>query len=268
MSSLIQRRRLIRAPARQARTLAVLRRLNLTTGLRLCLDAGDEYSYLSGQSWLDRSSGAHDFFLGADVDATITDPTFTGNPGSRSKETYFAHDGGDYFTYDTTNETWMNSLHKDNAVFTLLMWAYLTSVTSVRMAGMASASTSTGIMWGTSVGGLLNQSIFTGSGTAGAFNGAAVPLNSWALLGWSHNEAVGASGAISFVSGVPTFATSTYTTPSASDGTSTMKIGGRGDGANNVPSGSRIAMFSAWDVALTSAQLAAYFQATRGRFGV
>lgn len=255
---------LARVPA-----ITVLKRLGLTNGLKLCLDAGDAASYTSGQSWLDRSGNGHDFFLGADGAATATDPTFTGTPGGLSSGEYFAHDGGDYFTYDTANEAWMDNIHKDNAIFTLMMWVYLASVTSARISGTASATTGVGYMWGTTAGGLLNQSIFTGLGTAAAFNGSAVPVNTWALLGWSHNEAVGANGAISFVSGVSTLATATYTTPSAAAATSIMKIGARGDGAAPLANGGRTGEAFVWEgVSLTSPQMMSVLNAMRGRYGV
>jgi hypothetical protein len=251
--------------------LTILQGLGLTASLQLCLDAGDALSYSSGQSWLDRSGGGHDFFRGADGSATTTDPNFNGSPGGASRTEYFTFDGGDYFTYDTTNAAWMNRLHKDNAAFTIAMWVHLSSVSSIRVFGTAAATTEVGIYWGTTAGGLLNHVVVNGSGTAArSFNGGtAVPTDEWAFLAWSLNEATGANGASSYVNGAETLATSTYTSPSASDATYSTKIGANGSVSGRLPSGSRMAAAIAWEgVALSKAQLDSIYSATRGRFGV
>jgi hypothetical protein len=66
---------------------------------------------------------------------------------------------------------------------------------------------------------------------------------------------------------VETFA-SAYTTPSASNAGNTFQIGARG-GAENFPNGNRLAMAMAWEgVALSHAQVMAFFRATLRRFGV
>lgn len=62
--------------------LAAITRLNLSSGLKLCLDAGDAASYPgTGQSWLDVSGQANNFFLGANNTVTTDDPSFSGTPG-------------------------------------------------------------------------------------------------------------------------------------------------------------------------------------------
>ena len=44
--------------------ITMLRRLGLTNGLKLCLDAGDANSYTSGEPWLDTSGNGYDFNRG------------------------------------------------------------------------------------------------------------------------------------------------------------------------------------------------------------
>src|SRR5688572_18803052 len=83
----------------------------LTSNLQLCVDSGDALSYPgSGQKFLDRSGNGYDFFLGVDGTVESTDPTFTGEVGTG--KAYWALDGTAFFTYDTTNETWMQNIHK------------------------------------------------------------------------------------------------------------------------------------------------------------
>ena len=101
---------------------------SLTTNLKLCLDAGDENSYTSGQSWLDLSGGGYDFFLGATGSAEATDPTFNGSAGGLTSAEYFSIvSEPEYLTYDSALETWMNNLHKNSANFSMCFWLWPTS---------------------------------------------------------------------------------------------------------------------------------------------
>lgn len=248
----------------------VLNRLSLTSGLQLCLDAGDAASYTSGKKWLDVSGNGADFHVGSSASTTGTEPTFNGTPGADSS--YWGFDGTDYFTYDSSNETWMNNLHKDNAAFTLLMWARFPSVASLRLMGTGNTSgTDVGVTWGTTAGGLLNHAVLNGAGSARAFNGTAtttVTADEWQMLSWSHNEAAGAAGAIIGRNATTETASSTYTSPSSSAATYTMKIGANGQPSGRLPSGSRIGMFLAWSAALTAEQIGQIYTETRSRFGV
>jgi len=99
----------------------IIRGLSLDTNLKLCLDAGEGDSYTSGQSWLDLAGSGYDFFLGQDGSSDSTDPTFNGVANTMTSSEYWSFDGGDYFTYDTTNETWMENLHKAGALLILVL---------------------------------------------------------------------------------------------------------------------------------------------------
>lgn len=259
----------------RADMLTVIRKLGLSTGLKLCLDAGDGASYASGQSWLDLSGNGYDFFRGADGSATATDPTFNGTAGRRSSGEYWSFDGGDYFTYDSANETWMQNIHKDNAKFTLATWLYVDSTTGAErsLAGLNGWNGGTG---GTGIGWQLNNS--TNGIHVFCMNAGAFPLNSvsslvptanaWSFCAISLDEAVGSNGGRHFLNGTSSLFTSTYTSPSAGNASNTMTIGANG-GNNIIDSGSRMASFMAWEgVALDGPQLQAIFQATRGKFGV
>lgn len=249
-----------------------IRRCGLASNLVLCLDAGDATSYTSGQSWLDRSGNGHDFFLGADGSATATDPTFTGTAGSLSSSTYFSHDGGDYFTYDTTNETWMQNLHRDNAAFTALGFFYIGSTGGQSFFGTAGASATTvGASLVSSSGGQLQ--IIVGNGASSALvvaSGANGDLaaNAWNFVGVSLNEAVGSGGVQLYARNKVTSGTSTYSSPSSGNAAQTMQIGARGAGGSPLTSGSRIGLLCMWSAALTQGQVMAFRNALRGRYGV
>ena len=252
--------------------LSVLTKLGQRDNLKLCLDAGDAASYTSGQSWLDRSGNGYDFFLGADGSATATDPTFNGTAGLLTSGEYFSFDGGDKFTYDTTNETWMQNIHKDGAKFTLAAWVNIPS-TGVACAIAATANSGTGI--GFELRGTTSRAvqliIGNGAGAALSIAGSNGDIGDavWSFVAASVDEAVGSNGAFTYANGVATLATSTYASPSASNADGTFTIGSEPDGGVPVPNLSRIGMFAAWEGrALSAGELNAIYMATRDRFGV
>lgn len=252
-----------------------LRGLGLTGNLQLCLDPGDRASFpsVAAQSVLDRSGNGYDFFRGATSAIETSDPTYGGTPGRLSVKDVLTFDGGDFLTYDSANETWMTAIHKDNAQFTLICWALMTGVGAVSIACTGSNSTThIGFIWNRiSTGPALNFEVEKGGG------GAALTIthtstflgSQWVMLSVSLDEAVGASGA--FLGQNLDFATftSTYTGPSAGAATGTLHLGStQGGGGAFFPSGSKMGMFLAWNIALTQAQVTSIFQATRGRFAV
>ena len=103
----------------------IITNLGLTTNLKLCFDASDSNSYdpvVQTDKWLDTSGNGYDFFRGSGTGGDAADPTFNGTTGGLSASEYWSFDGGDYFTYDTTNEAWMETLHQDNAILTAVGW--------------------------------------------------------------------------------------------------------------------------------------------------
>lgn len=251
--------------------MAILTSLGLTTGLKLVLDAGDSASYSSGQSWLDRSGGGFDFFLGGTSSVEATDPTFNGTPGGLSSSEFWSFDGGDNFTYDTTNETWMENHHKDAAKLTCLAWAFpITSSDIVLIGTLGANANKVGIEWVIDTNGALR--IEVGDGTAPLILQQTSTHTSsdsvWNFYGLSLDEAVGAGGIVHVVNDNSSTDDSTYASPSASAATHTMQIGASGNNNARFTSGSRLAMLAIWDIALSAAQLDSIYEATRGRFGV
>jgi hypothetical protein len=262
--------------------LDTLTRLGLTSGLKLCLDAGDAASYTSGQKWLDRSGNGYDFFLGTDGSAAGDDPTFTGTPGALTESEYFAFDAGtDFFTYDTTNETWMQNIHKDGATFTIVAYVYITSHGVGSSAGVTgtlgnNVGGNTGFQFqiDAASGGQPRFQVGNGVGSAANFTsgGTAVALNGWHLIAVSITENGGASGGLFWIDSAQSGASfnPAYTTPSSGNASHALNVGAVGNGAgggtgrtlgHNGPA--RMAFCGIWEgVALTGAQITSIYNAT------
>lgn len=250
----------------------ILSGLGLTTNLETCLDAGSSASYTSGQSWLDLTANGFDFFLGADGSATATDPTHNGTPGGLSSSEYFSFDGGDYFTYDSANEAWMENLHKDNAIFTIVFWLYLATTTAEQgLIGTVGAGTGFNIRCNST-----NTIRFrvgnAGSAVVDATSTLTITDATPTMFALTLNEATGAGGGRFYKNDgtkvTETF-TSTYSSPSAGAAETTMRLGVRGDIAGLLQSGARYYMFGAWEgTQLTEANLDSIYDATKGRFGL
>lgn len=259
---------------RGANALYVARKLGLTSGLKLVLDAGDVASYPgAGQSWQDLSGNGYDFFLGATNGATTDDPTFNGAAGGLSAGEYWSFDGGDKFRYDTANETWMNNLHKDNALFSMAAWVFPAASALHYFFGTNGVFlTNIGINWrATTANGNMFCEVGNGSGSAALTASAfATPFaaGQWRFVAVSLNEAASAFFFLNnAVATAP--AAANFTSPSASNATYTAEVAAAGNAAGLAPNGARMAIFMAWEgVALTAGQLRALFNATRGRFGV
>jgi hypothetical protein len=95
----------------------VIQECGLTSNCKLCLDAGDSSSYDgSSQTWYDLSGNGFDWYCGATSGAEASDPTFNGSAGGKSPSEYWSFDGGDWFVMAVAEPSWINNLHKDNAL--------------------------------------------------------------------------------------------------------------------------------------------------------
>lgn len=250
--------------------ITMLQRLGLAGGLQVCLDAGDASSYTSGQSWLDRSGNGQDFFLGADGSATATDPTFNGVAGALSSAEYFSVDGGDYFRYDTSNPSWVDAMHKDNALFSFACWAMPQGAAANGLFGTPGNNASNiGVQFLVNpANGNVTFQVANGTGSL-ALN-AATNLGgvagAWQFFALSVNEA---GNVIRYRNGTSASSSGAYTSPSAAAATNVLEIGAMGNGQAPIANTGRIAQAMFWGgVALSLANLNAIFNATRGRYGV
>lgn len=237
--------------------------LGMTGNLRLCLDAADFQSWPgSGQKWLDRSGGGYDFFRGTDATSQTSDPTFVGSYGGLSASEYWSFDGGDYFTYDSSNETWMNALHKDNAAFTVLCWLTRSGTQDSGIFGTGGAATGS---IGTSVyvsNGILTLAVGNASGSfAKGVTATGVTDNAWSFCAVSLNEATGS--AFFNVNGTASTFAGAYTSPSVSDASFTMQVSACGNAAKPMKNTGKKAMLAILDTALSQAQVDAVFRRTR-----
>jgi hypothetical protein len=248
----------------------VIRKLGLTSGLQICLDAGNDASYASGQSWLDTSGNGYDFFRGADGSATGTDPTFNGTAGARTASEYFSFDGGDYFTYDTTIETWMQALHQNNAVFTIAGWLLLTTgavQTILGTLGGGVAGSSHGINFQTTAGNALQ--LFVGNASTGTtITSTATFSAAWTFFAIALDESVGAGGGTFQINGTQEAFNSAYSSPSSSNASGNMQLGARGSAVGPIANTGRMATMNVWTRRLSDSELRTLYTITRLRFGV
>jgi hypothetical protein len=246
--------------------------MGLTNNLELCLDAADSSSYSgSGQTWNDVSGNGHNFFRGSTSSSQSSDPTFNGSAGGRSSSEYWSFDGGDFFKYSTTNEDWMNRLHKNNATFTLICWIYLKDSTVNQHLFIDFDNVDTDVGMQVSIAFEQNQIGFfvANSGTVytngSSSEGLFLTEDAWNFVGISVDEAGGSL--LWHVNGSGGSESVTYTNPSTSNASDTVTISG--DESIFLTSGTRIAQYAIWEgVALTAGNMVEIFQATRGRFGI
>jgi hypothetical protein len=262
------------ATSRKAVMIEAINSLGLNTGLKLCLDAGDINSYSgSGQKWLDTSGNGYDFDFGASGSVEGVDPTFSGTAGRQSASEYINFADGDYMEYDTSNETWMNNLHKNNALFTIATWAFVPTIndTVCIICGDNGGNTtdigiSLFVRQSTSVL-ALNVNRGTSGSNALTLSGSAVNINAWNFLALSLDEA--GNSATMQVNGTQTSHSATYSSPSASNASYTFRLADDGDASIAAQAGFRLANFSAWEsVALSATAVDNLYQATRSKFGL
>lgn len=257
---------------RSRRLVNVIGKLGLASGLKLCLDAGDAASASSATAakWVDVSGNGDDFWRGTSVSSESTDPTFNGSVGATSKNEYWSFDGADVFTYDTTNETWMNALYGDSAKFSLAAWVYFPSLTAtwrlintnVVGAGISVDLFSADDDISVSVKNNAAETVFTANGLLTPMNIAA----GWNFIGLSVDEAANTIRGVRNATQVS--GTCTYSNPTNGAATvSTFTIGRRGTAETTASC--RIASLTMWQgVALSGANFTSLFNATRSKFGV
>lgn len=248
--------------------------LSLSSGLTLCLDAGDASSYTSGQKWLDLAGSGYDFYRGVDNSSSTDDPTFNGSAGGLTSSEYWSFDGGDFFTYDTTNESWMNGLHKSTAKWSMACWVQLpvdaavnyglfgtggTDGIGVRYRVIRSSTIATASI---SIQTIAGAPIHTSGSCGSASVAAGVPVYFGVSVDWAGGTRVGV-----VQSEAASFGWGTTNTPSASSAAYTMQIGTGGNGTEKLKSLTRMYAFSMWNgVALTAEQHKQLQAYTRDRY--
>lgn len=248
--------------------------LGLTTNLKLCLDAGDANSYnpaVQTAKWLDTSGNGYDFYRGTSGVGDGAEPTFNGSAGGLSSAEYFSFDGGDYFLYDSANETWMNSLHKDGVQCTVFAVFYPASITTLHRLFM---ERNVGGFPGFSflIDAVARPTLLVTNDSTTAMSvpfAATLTNNAWHNIQISWAENAGAGNYILNLDGAAETSSATITSPSSVDHSASPAIGAATTGANPLTSGSRLACLAIWQgTALSSANLTALYDAIKGRFGL
>lgn len=256
---------------------AVIARLGLMTNCKLILDAGDDASYpASGTKWLDLSGGGYDFFRGTTNGADATDPTFNGTNGRNSGSEYWTSDGGDMFTYDTTNETWMQNLHKANVVSSGLAWIYKSAAGNFVFIGNTggAGTLNTGFAWRIDASATPNVGIWINNASVGALVvttqdvATGISLGTWSLHGYRLDIPNGTMSY--FVNGVSvTTQSASLSSPAAGNSSFVTQVAGRGNSNSPMIANDRYASLVMWEGrAITIAEMCAYWMATRGKFGI
>lgn len=225
---------------------------------------------------------SYDYFLGATSGAEATDPTFN----SAGDASYFSFDGGDYFTHSlgATSTAFLKGLHKTGAVFSVELWfrfngnAVQSSFFDSGTSDQGGSDMSRGVIYtctDTSFSGV-GQQLRVKRDSAGA-NALTVTTTSSFVSGTTYMTGLSyRAGGESFfyrnggydpTSSGNVF-TATLATPGTTDASNAPRIGARGDGANRVPSGTRLYRIALYNTALSKAEFDALWAASRGRFGL
>ena len=236
------------------------------SGLVVHLDADNAGSYPgSGQAWFDLIK-AEEFFLGTTSGVEASDPTFSAGPPGR-----FSFDGGDQFQAKAAlSGHLLRKIGRTDQPFTLEAWFFRAGSgdgTQQTLFCNDSLSANNGMIWyasGTTIGKPAAAYFpISGSGSSDATN--VQTAGTWALLG---------------LTGRGDGSTSTHYKNGAADGTFTLTNTWTTGDSNDVPqigainaaltldNGARLAVFRAYDRILSAAEMAANFNAERGRFGV
>lgn len=246
--------------------------LGLTSSLKLCLDAGDAASYdpaVQTDKWLDTSGNGCDFFRGTGAGSDAADPTFNGTAGGLSSAEYWSFDSGDYFKYDSTNESWMNNLHKRNAKLSVVAVVWLPNL-GVQQAIIGNIVLATDIGIRVQVSSSETFQLVNYYGPTADFvmrsSQTVTPL-AWNVLGMSYDDAA-PQGYIHINSSVEAFS-APYHSPSSSDAIYTLDVAAGGNGQRRFGSAARLACLAIWEgTALTSQNLTDIYDAIKGRFGL
>jgi hypothetical protein len=243
---------------------AIIDDLELSTGLQLCLDAGDIQSYDgSSQTWIDRGQG-NNFFLGTTSGAEASDPTFNGVAGTLTENEYFSLDGGDVCTIASgTNPDWLETFHKDNATLTVICYVKFGSLgTSVGIVGNTGLNTTgTGFYLGKTAANLLTG-VFLNAGVV-VLQGSispAIETNVWYFCAVSLDENNSSTGFKLQLNSSLGQGNGTFVLPSSSNAFFPIQVASRGNADSPLPSGSQVGAVMVWNRALSAPELRSLYQ--------
>lgn len=247
--------------------------VGFTTGLAVCVDAGDfqSYSNISSQSWVNRSTAASSFFLGVAATASAGDPTFNGPIGYLPA--YWSVNGSQAFTGFNIGAV-LGHQPASNPAWSVFGLIYRTSGPGMMCANTTAAA---GVRINLS-GGTMLLSV---QGTAGALRlgqsgDTAVSSGAWHFIGVSITEGQGASGGFFYLDGnynQVAGASNFNATISGDNAEAAGQLAIGADGGvsvlqNTLANGSLVSCFAAWTRALAKSEFDTLRALMRGRFGL
>jgi hypothetical protein len=249
----------------------IIQALGLTSGLVACWDPADSASYSgSGQNFNDLSGNASHLYRGTTSGADATDPTFNGVAGALSENEYFSSDGGDLFRIQS-HPAWADTFHKDNALFSMVCVLYRPSTARIDLAGTnQSASTTNGFFIAVNGFGGDELAFYVSKSSAGnpalnAQSTANFTGTGWRFFGVAVDEAGGAGASHFYGDGAGETFNGAYTSPTASNATSALEIGGTGGVGTTMLSGGRMGPFAIWTTKISVANMTLIRQALQQR---
>lgn len=246
----------------------------ITAGLQLWLDAGDAACYPgSGQNVLDLTASDNDFYLGATSGASGDDPTFNGAAGGKSSSEYLSFDGGDTLVLQAAHSgEFLRNIGKRSQDFSLEAWVWRGAgdVDEILFSNTDDdALGHNGLTWflnnqsaSRNMRVIYSPAIRTMSSTA------EVPTGQWCHVGVT-GELFGSVSSIFWLSGSQdSFTLGSQNTWTAGDSSAVPCLSGRSSGSGaKLQSGSRIAIFRAYNFRMVASQFRQNWFAEKSRFG-
>ena len=208
----------------------------------------------------------YSMMLGKTVHTTADNPTFTGTVGDESGSEYFNFDGGDVMVNTgTVSNSFLTSMHKDNAVFSVLFAFYHVGDGSDNYTiGTTNSSVRSGWILRASTNAYQWYAFHASSTVNGKVHGTALNANAWNMCGISLDEASGAGNLM--LNGTNNAFTSTYTSPTTVD-CSPLTFGGY-DLVPSAPNNTRIGDVIFWNTAIGTTALGAASAILATKYGV
>lgn len=238
------------------------------------LDAGDSACYggsgvtlsnLVGSPTDGSAQSAYNFKRGDGATST-TYPTFNGSAGGLSSSEYFSFDGGDYLSLSGANTTFLNSLHKDNAAFTIMMVVYpVTNSGAVRRLFTTGGAPGIDLRQNTADGLQFVSWDNGGSPVLNKNTDGTLTLNAYQFIALSVDEAgngfFAKNSSYMQVSSANTW-TAAYTGPSTSSAAETLTL------CNLSLSGTRLPWAALRSTALPKAEVDAVYNSIKARWSI
>lgn len=253
-----------------ATLLAYIQGLSLTSGLTLCIDAGDGASVASGsaQQVTDVSGAGNHLWRGATSSSEASDPTFSGVANAKTDAEKFTVDGNQYFSSQSTGA--LANAHKDSAKWSVVavLKAKWDGVTGWNLFGTGN-SAQNGFRVSISNGGQITLTVRGGGSSILSVQAPLkeAPTDRLMFLGLSVDEAGGNSASFFQMDDLQSSFNGAYSAPNSGAADGALAIFARPDHSNKAISGCEFVAMAAWDtVALSSAQMEGLRLAMLGRW--